>query len=345
VMADTDASSTTPINIPLERSLYVGNMLRGILYGMEVVTFLAAVYCISHRPSGYRKSQKFYVIYGGVLLSLTTIEVALDALWGQYMWIDHRNYPGGPLGFYLASEVAWYTAMAFGAGVMANILGDGLLVYRCYIIWDSRWQIMVVPAMIYLASSVTSILTVVESAIPGTSMLKGKPIKLAVPWVSLSVSLNIIVTSMICVRLMWMRARLREVFAPEMASMYTSVATMLVESAAPFSILGIGLVVTAAQKGPLVFAFGYVWSIFCSFSPQMIILRVAMGRGFLKETVNELHTTLVFARSTVVHGQSQAVCVTIRNTEDPISGSGLTTDSSDMSVSKPMSGTVVTSLV
>jgi hypothetical protein len=95
---------------------------------MEVVTFFAAVYCISHRTSGYRKGQKFYVIYGGVLLSLTTIEVALDALWGQYMWIDHRNYPGGPLGFYLASEVAWYTAMAFGAGVMANILGDGLLV-------------------------------------------------------------------------------------------------------------------------------------------------------------------------------------------------------------------------
>jgi hypothetical protein len=56
---------------------------------------------------------------------------------------------------------------------------------------------------------------------------------------------------------------MREVLSPEMSSMYTSIATMLIESAAPFSILGIGLVVTAAQKGPLVFAFGYVWSIFC----------------------------------------------------------------------------------
>jgi len=34
-MADTDVSFRTPINIPLERSLYVGNMLRGILYGEE----------------------------------------------------------------------------------------------------------------------------------------------------------------------------------------------------------------------------------------------------------------------------------------------------------------------
>ena len=94
-------------------------------------------------------------------------------------------------------------------------------------------------------------------------MLKGNPIKLAVPWVALSVSLNVIVTSMICFRLMRMRARMREVLSTDLSGMYTSIATMLIESAAPFSIIGIGLVITAAQKGPLVFAFGYVWSIFC----------------------------------------------------------------------------------
>jgi hypothetical protein len=32
----------------------------------------------------------------------------------------------------------------------------------------------------------------------------------------------------------------------------------------------------------------------------MIILRVAMGRGFLKETVKEINTTLVFARPATV---------------------------------------------
>ena len=40
-------------------------------------------------------------------------------------------------------------------------------------------------------------------------------------------------------------------------------------------------------------------SLFCqSLSPQMIILRVAMGHGWLKETVNENNTALVFAAST-----------------------------------------------
>jgi hypothetical protein len=105
---------------------------------LEIFTFFAAVYCISHRPPEYRKRQKFYIAYGGILLSLTTIEVALDALWGQYMWIDRRDHPGGPLGFFAVSQDAWYVTTGFGASVMTNILGDGLLVRDIFPLNDTR---------------------------------------------------------------------------------------------------------------------------------------------------------------------------------------------------------------
>ena len=163
-------------------------------------------------------------------------------------------------------------------------------VYRCYIIRGSRWYVIALPALTFVASSgapdlirvlhlvehsllclrvflfflaVLAILTVVESAIPNTSLLRGKPIHLAVPWVSLSVSLNVIVTSMICFRLLRMRARVRGMLSPETSRMYTSVAATLIESAAPLSILGIGLVITAAKNVPPTFAFAYVWTMFC----------------------------------------------------------------------------------
>ena len=99
---------------------------------MEIFTFFAAVYSISQRPPDYQKRQRFYLIYGAILLSLSTIEVGTHAVWGQHMWIDHRNYPGGPLGFFQVSQIAWYTVLAFGAGLMANILGDGLLVCHVF---------------------------------------------------------------------------------------------------------------------------------------------------------------------------------------------------------------------
>jgi hypothetical protein len=151
-MADSGVACATPIDIPLERSLYVGNMLSGILFGeisslqikgivsytrnsnagLNIFAFFASVYCISDRTvtSDYRKGQTFYVVYGGILLALTAIVVATDALLGQYMWIDHRNYPGGPLGYFVASqsEDAWFNVLGLAAGAAGNILGDGLLV-------------------------------------------------------------------------------------------------------------------------------------------------------------------------------------------------------------------------
>jgi hypothetical protein len=53
------------------------------------------------------------------------------------------------------------------------------------------------------------------------------------------------------------------VLTPEISKVYTSLAAMLIKSAVPFSIFGIGVVVTAVQKGLLIFAFAYIWGMFC----------------------------------------------------------------------------------
>jgi uncharacterized iron-regulated membrane protein len=95
---------------------------------LNVFAFFASVYCISGRPTDYRKGQAFYIVYGGILLALVTIDVAMAALWGQYMWIDHRNYPGGPPAYFVVTKAAWFTVFGMFARAAANILGDGLLV-------------------------------------------------------------------------------------------------------------------------------------------------------------------------------------------------------------------------
>jgi hypothetical protein len=168
-------------------------------------------------------------------------------------------------------------------------------VYRCYIVWDSQWNVLVHPVLIYLASSgkdvicgvylveqlmvkssscftVTAIITTAEVALQVPYLLSLHHIvaHLVELWVSLSVSLNVIVTSIICFRLLRMRALTREVLSPEISSMYTSTATMLIESAAPFSILGIGLVITGVQHEPLFYAFLSIWSMFCVESSRIL---------------------------------------------------------------------------
>ena len=77
----------------------------------------------------------------------------------------------------------------------------------------------------------------------------------------------------------------------------------------------------------------------------MIILRVAMGRGWLKETANELNSALEFAQPATLQVQSQGAVmpVTICHTSDPMSSPG--TPELDMSTPKDMSKIDVVSVV
>jgi hypothetical protein len=117
--------------------------------------------------------------------------------------------------------------------------------------------------LLSLFMAAIEVVTVVECALPGTSSLHENPAKLALWWFALSAGLNVIVTSMICFRILRMRAVTRNVLSPEISSMFTSAAAILIESMVPFSILGIGLVITLAQDVPPAFAFSYVWSMLC----------------------------------------------------------------------------------
>jgi len=44
------------------------------------------------------------VVYSGVLLAMATVATVFDPCGENYIWIDHSNYPGGPLRYYAASS-------------------------------------------------------------------------------------------------------------------------------------------------------------------------------------------------------------------------------------------------
>lgn len=74
------------------------------------------------------KKQKFYIIYGAILLALITISLAANAFYGQAMWIEHRDFPGGPAAYFESNEALWYNTFGTATDVTANAMGDGLMV-------------------------------------------------------------------------------------------------------------------------------------------------------------------------------------------------------------------------
>jgi hypothetical protein len=75
-----------------------------------------------------RRQTLFYVAYGAALLILITFALAANAVYGQLMWIEHRDYPGGPAAYFKENSSIWIQTLGSAADVTGNVLGDALLV-------------------------------------------------------------------------------------------------------------------------------------------------------------------------------------------------------------------------
>jgi len=153
-------------DFPLERSWYIGNAFFAILYGIQISMYFQSVYYLNAGRGGHR-SKMFYIGYSTVLLVLITFALACNLFFGQAMWIEHRDVDGGPVAFFGENIAAWYNTLGTAADVTANVLGDGLMLYRCYVFWGHVPWAMVFPSLVYLGSVAMGITTTIQSGLPG----------------------------------------------------------------------------------------------------------------------------------------------------------------------------------
>ncbi|KAK0226228.1 hypothetical protein IW262DRAFT_1360609 [Armillaria fumosa] len=285
------------IGIDNERGFYVGVNLGGILYGVDIVIFFQSVYYLVYSTTE-TKSKIMYTAYGTVLFILLTISVVANGYFGQLVWVEHGDFPGGSGAYYLANLTLWLNTFGTAADAVANILGDGLLLYRCYIICGARRSLIFVPLIIWIASTVMAIITNVISGLPDSSVFKGRAATCGVSWVVLTVSFNVVVTTMICGRIFLLQRSIRKWMDAETVKMYTGIIALMVESALPFTVLGVVFIATYVRASPAEWTMAPTWGSFVIISPQLIILRVAMDRAWSKTTVSNITRSLEFAQRT-----------------------------------------------
>jgi hypothetical protein len=213
--------------------------------------------------------------------------MSANQIMGQFMWIEHRNFPGGPFEYYVENSTLWINILGTTACIVGNYLNDALLLYRLYIIYSGDWRVVVAPFIIFIGTIAMSLMALTESALPNSSFFEKATTDYTIPWLALTCGLNAIVTILISGRIIYY-ARLPSANETTTRSSQTSVIAILVESALPFTILGILCAVYFGKQEAPELAFAVVWGSFVPISSQLIILRVAMGRAWTKETSTKL---------------------------------------------------------
>ncbi|KAH6908852.1 hypothetical protein BKA70DRAFT_1222432 [Coprinopsis sp. MPI-PUGE-AT-0042] len=296
--------------ILLLRTSYAGILL--MTFGQTYQLFLCIQTLRQARktPRQLAKSRRPYIAIMIVIMSLSVLAFVVDMLdkgaiftTGMAITPD-TEFPPDPLWWHIAAP------LAIGG---THFAGDGLLIWRTYILWNAHshiWCLSIVP---YIGSFGTLVAyTAISSKWALTEEESGLPlvIKLLTAYYISSISVNVIATTLICFRLLSFKRKMEKTLGAYRLTSeipYLRIASILIESALPFTIFGVACAVSSAlfenleistQTHAIYHITWPLWVVSSALAPQLIIARVLNGRSWAHDPthrLDEMVMTLEFA--------------------------------------------------
>ncbi|KAJ7725633.1 hypothetical protein DFH07DRAFT_250885 [Mycena maculata] len=289
-------------DIQLERNFLAGDVIVGTGYGIQLVLYVnCARFLWKRRRHGWQPV--FLLAYMTCMLLIESLFVAVQARTVQFVYVDNRNYPGGPWAFFLASQSAAINVIFYATLFLLTFLSDLLVLWRCWVIWSASGQnsvaraVIAFPALVILASFAMGTLWTLESSQPTLSMYSAGPWAYGTSYYTLSLGANIVLTILIIGRLLVYRRSLLKDLPAELATHYLSLATLIIESAALYSIFSLLFLITYALQDPT----NQVWLGVASTCQQianlLIVYRVAEGSAWQKDMLTSQTTAPMHFKS------------------------------------------------
>ncbi|KAJ6547832.1 hypothetical protein DFH09DRAFT_1039879 [Mycena vulgaris] len=270
-----------------------GTVLCSVGYGVVLTLFAMCFYLLVKQTtrSNYTRSV-FFLVYISIEFILATLFQGSIAKYVQLAFVEDRDFPGGPAAYEEDMFSIPVDEIGNVAFVLTNWFSDALVVWRSFVIYSSCgvpvWIVMALPFLLFIASVGMGILWLIQ--ISATSPFSSSTINYTIPYLSLSLALNILVTIAIVARLLVYRHRIFHVFGLKHGSQYTSIAAMLVESAFIYSSFSILFLVPFGLNSPLSQLFLQALSQIQTIATMLIVFRTAQGKVWTSATQREVTT-------------------------------------------------------
>jgi len=226
-------------SISLDKANFLALILETLLYGVFCVLFVASISVIVRRRGASVNSRLLVTI--SVIWILSTLHWILDVIRGVQAFVELER--GGALQYFLdlsnplqAAKTAVYVTL--------TLVGDGFLIFRCFMVWGARWYMIIVPAMLLCGTGVGGYGATYEfsKAAPGAEVF----LPAIVPWITSFISLtlctNVVCTCLIAIRILRIGNGVRNTVATQNLSL--NALTVLAESAALYSGSVLSLMIT-----------------------------------------------------------------------------------------------------
>ncbi|KAJ7337694.1 hypothetical protein DFH08DRAFT_616586, partial [Mycena albidolilacea] len=190
----------------LPAAQFISGAIAGVMYGIYLVTLGIAGRLLLTTESGQwkRRSEIKWIIV--VVSALLFVNGTLDHIVAEIQLVQAFVLYTGPGGaeHILKHGSGWQTMTKSFCVPFQTLLGDGILIYRCWFLWNRSWLVVALPLLIWLVNVACAMrfLDLLAQATEG--LIISSTVQ---PWVqafwSLTICINIMTTSLIVGRI-WM---------------------------------------------------------------------------------------------------------------------------------------------
>ncbi|KAG2144678.1 uncharacterized protein EDB93DRAFT_530025 [Suillus bovinus] len=140
--------------IPEDGAELMSLVLESILYGFSVLMFIGTIWALTYKRH-MRDVNHPITAVAVLLLVLSTVHMVVGTIRTEERLVQHNKFPGVPVVFF-SRETFMIHNMIY---VLQTLLGDGVVIYRCYVVWRTVW-VIILPSMLWCGIAVTGVYSI-----------------------------------------------------------------------------------------------------------------------------------------------------------------------------------------
>ncbi|KAF8890166.1 hypothetical protein BD779DRAFT_291194 [Infundibulicybe gibba] len=293
--------------VTFERYYLAADFICGIGYGAQGVLYVICTHYLWVQRKA-RRINIFMLAYITLLFLISTVVQVDLAHRTQLVFIEHRDFPGGPWAYFEASFGGTSTTVSTISSMVLMFLSEMFMVWRCWVVWYSvsrraAYTVAFFPTLMLVALFASAVPYILTTAHPDSPIAGVRTTAWFVSWYALMLSTNVLATGFILARLIIHRRAVRMTLASPHAGEYSSLISMLVESAALYSIMGVGYLIATGVSSPVREPFTCAMISTQPISGYLIIARLAHGRGWKTSTMSIPSKIVILGNVSVIDTQ------------------------------------------
>ncbi|KAJ7893026.1 hypothetical protein B0H13DRAFT_1625340 [Mycena leptocephala] len=233
-----------------------------VLCGIYLVTLgIAGRFLLTTDSGRWKRSSEIkwvMVVVSGLLFVNSTLDLVVSTITDVQAFVLYSG-PGGATHIFTHGS-GWQTMTKSFCVPFQSLLGDGILIYRCWHLWNKSWLVVTLPLLIWLANVACSIrfLAILSQATQGLVISNSIHPWLTAFW-SMTICINIMTTSLIVWRI-WIVDRQNRKFGVDSLATYnrphstlSHVMRNIIESGMIYTVVSIFTLATYAIQSTLLY--------------------------------------------------------------------------------------------